>query len=201
MTRRTLVAAALAAVVLAHPLMARDRDQRVDWRRVATLPDRDRLRRLRMAWADGIRLAYANGLGASVRAEGALLDPDVALADPLPPAGSYRCRIVKLGGPQGFSTRPTVPCRVTVAGRLSAFVTNGAAQRTTGLLFADTDARGVYLGSLAMGDEARAMAYGRDGGRDMAGVVERIGPSRWRIGFPYPRFESTLDVIELVPST
>ena len=33
----------------------------------------------------------------------------------------------------------------------------------------------------------------------MAGLVERIGDNRWRLVFPYPHFESTLDVLELVP--
>ena len=201
MRMRLVIAAALALIAVQPVGAARDRDRPLDWRRVATLPDRDRLRRLRMAWTDGIRLAYANGLGGSVKAEGVLLDPDVTLADPLPPAGSYRCRVVKLGGPQGFSARPAVPCRVVAEGPVSDFSTTGTMQRTTGTLFADTDVRGVFLGSLAMGDEARVLPYARDGSRDMAGVVERVGPSRWRIAFPYPRFESTLDVIELVPGS
>jgi hypothetical protein len=34
----------------------------------------------------------------------------------------------------------------------------------------------------------------------MIGAVERIGPARWRIALPRPRFESTLDLIELVPA-
>ena len=35
--------------------------------------------------------------------------------------------------------------------------------------------------------------------RDVAGYVERIGPSRWRLVMPKPHFESQLDVMELVP--
>ena len=34
----------------------------------------------------------------------------------------------------------------------------------------------------------------------MAGVVERIGENRRRLVLPYPRFESTIDVLELVPA-
>ncbi|WP_174286150.1 DUF4893 domain-containing protein [Sphingomonas bacterium] len=200
MTVRTAATLALMAVVASQPVGAA-RDLPRDWRRVATLPDRDRLRRLRMAWTDGVRLAYANGLGGSVRSQGVLLDPDVALADPLPPPGRYRCRVVKLGGPQGFSVRAAVPCEIAATGPVLGFSMLGAAQRTTGTLFADTDVRGVFLGSLAMADEGHVLAYGRDVNRNMAGVVERVGPSRWRIGFPYPRFEATLDVIELVPSS
>ena len=32
-------------------------------------------------------------------------------------------------------------------------------------------------------------------------ITERVGDNRWRLIMPYPRFESTLDVLELVPAT
>jgi hypothetical protein len=60
--------------------------------------------------------------------------------------------------------------------------------------------RQVLLGSLVLGDESQAMQYGQDQARDVAGFVERIGPSRWRIVMPQPHFESQLDVMELVPA-
>jgi hypothetical protein len=44
------------------------------------------------------------------------------------------------------------------------------------------------------------MRYGRDADRDLAGWVERVGERRWRLILPYPRFESTIDVVELVPA-
>ncbi len=73
----------------------------------------------------------------------------------------------------------------------------GGVQRASGRLFADTDARLIFLGTLALGDERRTMRYSRDSQRDMAGLVERIAPDRWRLVLPYPRFGSTLDVIEI----
>jgi hypothetical protein len=57
----------------------------------------------------------------------------------------------------------------------------------------------VFLGTLQLGDERRSLEYGHDRERDMAGLMERIGDSRWRLVFPYPAFESTIDIIELVP--
>jgi hypothetical protein len=33
----------------------------------------------------------------------------------------------------------------------------------------------------------------------MAGVFERIGERRWRLVFPYPHYESVIDVLELIP--
>ena len=201
MNSRAALMLALTLLVVARPIgAAADRDHAPDWRRVATLPDRDRLRRLRSAWVEGIRLAYAKGAGPAVRAEGMLLDPDTALADPMPPAGTYRCRVFKLGGVPGFAVLPPVACKVTAAGDALLFSTLGTGQRTMGKIYPDTDIRGVFLGALALEEEARVLAYSRDGSRDMAGIVKRVAPARWRIALPYPRFESTLDVIELVPS-
>ena len=60
--------------------------------------------------------------------------------------------------------------------------------------------RQVFLGTLVLGDEQRAMQYGRDPDRDVAGFVEKIGPNRWRLVMPYPAFESLTDVLELVPA-
>ena len=57
-----------------------------------------------------------------------------------------------------------------------------------------------FLGTLVLGDETRALQYGQDETRDVAGYVERIGPARWRLVMPKPHFESTIDVMELVPA-
>ena len=73
-------------------------------------------------------------------------------------------------------------------------------QRASGVLFDSTDSRTIFLGTLALGDEARPMPYGRDLRRDMAGFVERIGEARWRLVLPFPGFQSTLDVMEIVPA-
>lgn len=73
-------------------------------------------------------------------------------------------------------------------------------QRPVGTIYPDTDARAIFLGTMQLGDEKRPMSYGRDANRDMAGLIERIAERRWRVVLPYPRFESVLDVVELVPA-
>ena len=57
----------------------------------------------------------------------------------------------------------------------------------------------LVVGTLVLGDETRALQYGQDELRDVAGYVERIGPARWRLMMPKPHFESQMDVMELVP--
>jgi Domain of unknown function (DUF4893) len=53
---------------------------------------------------------------------------------------------------------------------------------------------------MVLGDETKPLSYGQDSNRDMAGYIERIGDKRWRLVLPYPRFESLLDVVEIVPA-
>lgn len=173
------------------------------WRQVATTADRTRVRDWRVTWLAALAAAKAADR-AGVAAEGALLEPDRAQADAIPPAGGYRCRTLKLGA-KGTATRdftvyPWFECRVAAEdGRVSFAKTTGS-QRPVGMIFKDGTGRGIFLGTLSLGDESRVLDYGRDATRDMVGLVERIGPKRWRIGFPQPRFESQLDVIELVPT-
>lgn len=193
--------AAAALLLVAGPVMARDVP--TDWRRAASPADRDRLRRWRDAWIEALGKAQRSGGGAQIAAQGALLDPDHALAGASPPPGAYRCRTIRLGGyggGDGFAPGVWAPCLIAGEGTNRGFAALSGPQRTTGTIFEDTGARSVYLGALMLGDETRRMAYGRDARRNMVGVVERIGPARWRIVLPYPSFQSTLDVIELVPA-
>jgi hypothetical protein len=173
------------------------------WRNVATEHDRDRLRRWRGAWTSALPAAQAAD-PAAVRAEGALFHTDLALSDPAPPPGRYRCRVFKLGttgaGGLPFVAYPYFDCRVGDEGEVLSLFKETGSQRPVGLLFPDGPSRMVFLGTLMLGDEQRALDYGQDRDRDMAGVLERVGERRWRLSLPWPRFESQLDVVELVPA-
>ena len=73
-------------------------------------------------------------------------------------------------------------------------------QRPAGRLWEDdVPSRLIYLGSLALGNEEEALAYGDDRARDMAGVFERIAPFVWRLVIPFPRDGSKLQAFELTP--
>ena len=199
MKRLLLVSILLAS--LAAPLAAQPN---AEWRRVATEDDSRRIRDLRDAWEEAVASARAAGHGAEVDREGALLSPDGALVDPALPPGDYACRTIKVGHAQpgllGFVAYPTFRCRVLIDhGRLSFLKLTGS-QRPLGRFYADRDERMVFLGSIQLGDERRSYQYGVDRDRDMIGALERIGERRWRLVFPYPRFESLLDVIELTPA-
>jgi hypothetical protein len=178
--------------------------ERADWRQVATPSDRERLRGWRTAWTQALAKGNAAGHGREILAEGALLRPDAALPDPLPPLGRYRCRVIKLGAQRAslpdYVTYPAFDCRISAEGDAISFAKLTGSQRPAGLLFTDGQPRRIFLGTLMLGDERKALDYGRDRDRDAAGILERVAPQRWRLVLPYPHWESTLDVIELVPA-
>ncbi len=174
-----------------------------DWRRVVTGEDRERLRGWRGSFTRALDRARRAGHGADIAREGALLDPDAALGGPIP-NGNYRCRMTKLGarseGLLDYLAYPAFACRIQQERELQGFAKLTGSQRPIGLIFRGDALRGVFLGTMVLGDEAGAMQYGRDPDRDVAAWVERIGPARWRMVIPDPRYESLTDVIELVPA-
>lgn len=196
------VAAALLALVLGAPPASAGDGERLDWRRLATPSDRLRLRNWRQAWIEALDHARKANIDA-ITAGGALFDPDRAYAGAVPPVGRYRCRVFKLGAKgtamAEFTAYPDFACRIGRDDDKPTFYKLEGAQRPAGVLFSDSASRAVFLGTLVIGDERRAMQYGRDASRDLVGYVERVGEKRWRLVLPYPRFESILDVVELVP--
>ena len=172
------------------------------WREVASDDDETRLRDWRSSFVDA--LADANKTNAAdVAREGRLLDPDAALAMQPLPDGLYRCRVIKLGakgeGNLHYVAYPAFTCRMRAEHGLQRLTKLSGSQRYVGLLFPGDQIHQVFLGTLALGDEHRAMQYGQDDTRDVAGFLERIGPNRWRLLMPAPHFESKLDMMELVP--
>jgi hypothetical protein len=174
------------------------------WQAVATEADRTRLREWRTAFTRALSQARTGGHAADVEREGQLLEPDAALGGPIP-NGEYRCRVVKVGakseGLLNYIAYPPFRCRISQQGNVQHFDKLSGSQRHHGTIYPADRLRGVFLGTMVLGDETRAYQYGRDPERDLAGWVERIGDNRWRLILPYPHYESTLDVVELVPES
>ena len=173
-----------------------------DWRSAATEEDRERLSDWRDAWQEALAQALAGGHGAELGGEGALVEAGAALPGATPPPGDYDCRTIKIGSPQGllaYIAYPSFRCRIRIDRDHVDFLKLTGSQRPIGRLYPDTPRRMVFLGTLQLGDELRAYQYGIDRERDLTGALERIGERRWRLVFPYPHFESLVDVIELTP--
>jgi hypothetical protein len=111
--------------------------------------------------------------------------------------------VIKLGAQMGetraYLATPIFTCRVRQERQLQRLGKLSGDQRYLGLIFPGDAIRNVFLGTLVLADERRALQYRQDEKRDVAGFVERIGPHRWRLVMPQPHFESRLDVMELVP--
>ena len=175
-----------------------------EWMAIATADDEDRIDRLGLAWQSALADARRGGFADQVRREGDLLEARAALPRPAPTPGSYNCRLIKLGR----ATTRTPPferfkpffCYVQVEGDLLTIVKQTGSERPAGRLWEDDrPERLIFLGSLALGNEEQPLAYGDDPKRDMAGVLERFAPFRWRLVIPWPRGNSKLDVFELTP--
>ena len=195
---------AVAACGAASRPQAIPQSVNADWKRVVTTADMDRVKSWRTAFVAALADARAKGNSAAIAREGALLDPDAALDGPVPPAGAYKCRVIKLGAKQagslGYVAYPAFSCTIADEGGVQSFKNTNGSQRPVGLIFPGDGPRRIFLGTLVLGDETRALEYGDDPMRDMAGAVECIGPNRWRLILPYPHYESIMDVIELVPA-
>ena len=174
-----------------------------NWRQVATQDDRDRLRDWRSTFTAALEAARKSRHGAEIDREGTLLKPDAALANGAIPNGTYRCRVIKLGakaaGNLDYVSYPGFACQLRPTHQIQRLDKLSGSQRYAGVVFPNDAIREVFLGTLVLGDESRALQYGQDETRDVAGYVERIGPNRWRLIMPKPHFESQLDVMELIP--
>ena len=177
----------------------------LDWRAIITPQDRSRLDRIDEAWRRALDQARRSEGSGELMSVGTLIDPGAALENATPPPGAYRCRTVKLGhqgtSGLGYIVYGWFDCEITRTPNGLRLVKVTGSQRPSGLLFPEDDLGMVFLGSMALGDEPRARSYGNNDERDFAARFERIGRARWRLVIPYPEFESTLDLIELVPAS
>jgi hypothetical protein len=201
------IAAALALLLAACTTPGTGPEEavpRVDgWRSVATEGDRERIREWRTAWLRALGKARAAGHGPAIAAESVLLQPDAALDNAAPPPGDYRCRTIKIGaksdGLLEYVAYPAFHCRIGGGDGVRDFAKLSGSQRPIGRFFPENERRMIFLGTLQLGDERGTLRYGHDAERAMAGVLERIGERRWRLVFPYPHYESVVDVLELIP--
>lgn len=174
------------------------------WQNIASSEDANRIRRVGMAWSSGLAEARSAGFANDINAEGKLLRANAAQAKPAPTPGSYSCRMIRLGRerPRGPAFQKFKPffCYVGVEGELFTIVKQTGSQRPAGRLWEDdVGNRLIFLGTLALGNEEEARAYGEDPKRDMAGVFERIAPFEWRLVIPFTQSGARLDVFELTP--
>lgn len=174
------------------------------WQQIASSEDANRIRRLGTAWSSGLEEARRSGFDDDIESEGKLLNANAAQAKPAPTPGSYSCRVIRLGKENGrgatFQKFKPFFCYVGVEGELFTIVKQTGSQRPAGRLWEDDNPhRLIFLGTIAIGNEEEARAYGEDPKRDTAGIFERFAPFKWRLLIPFPQSGARLDVFELTP--
>lgn len=192
-----LIAATLAGMAGAQTRNPRGTDR---WRDLVIAEDAGKVDRLGEAWRASLAEAR-KAHGAELKRLGALVDPGAGRGGPPPAPGLYACRVVKLGSQGGiglaFVAYPNFRCRVSLSpgGDLRLAKLTGS-QRVEGLIFPDRPGRYVLVGSEGLDHDA-APGYGRSRVTDMVGVVERLGPDRWRLATPFPYAEADLELLDL----
>ncbi|SIN87019.1 protein of unknown function [Parasphingorhabdus marina DSM 22363] len=174
-----------------------------DWRERATEADQKRVAGWREALTSGTEGAVAAGQSEKLTSRTPLFDPDAGLERSMMPAGLYHCSLTKLGGEPDrglpYIAYPSFRCRVVRQGNRFQFTKLTGSQLTAGWIYQDGDRQSVYVGTAFYEYEDRAAAYGQSEKRDQVAVVHRIGNQRWRMIYPFPYYESVVNVMELTP--
>lgn len=172
------------------------------WTNVAGPDDSGRLANLEALWRSALAEAgRRRGLARRLAAEGALLDPARRLPRAMPSPGPYRCRTLRLGeaSPRAASlSAASGLCYVVHEGELLSLTRQDGRERPGGYLWEDGRDRMIFLGALAVGREPLPPAYRDRPERDLIGVIERIGPFRYRLVLLHAA--ARIDVVELVPA-
>ncbi|OSZ71863.1 hypothetical protein CAP39_00210 [Sphingomonas sp. IBVSS1] len=173
------------------------------WQAVIRDNDRGRLARLSDAWTEAQADIAAAGATADLAALGPVADPTLASPAPLPAAGAFQCRIIRLGWRQGsvrlappVQAEAWAPCTLAADGILLRLETAPGVQRFAGTLYPDVD-RLVFLGSVQLAGEPGRLRYGEDRDRDQLGVLTTLAPGHWRLALPWPRWSARLVLIEI----
>lgn len=174
------------------------------WRGTVSSEDDARIDRLDENWSAMLHAMSRRDRALADR-EGDLLDPGAARTHPQPSPGSYICHLVKVGdagkGEAQVKSFPDFVCyiRAESDNRLS-FTKQTGTELPGGWLYEDNDKRLVMVGALQRAPGDNSLAYADDPARDLVGVVERIGPFRWRLVLPWRGDKPGLDVYELKPA-
>lgn len=170
------------------------------WRAVAANPDQESIDTLPERW-DRALAAVPKYLRPKLVAEGPLVKPLAAQPLAMLPVGPYLCRLVRLGARRGYATFAPDICYVDGDAKRRSFTKQDGENLPGGWLFDDSDSREVFLGANRKVANAVPPPYGDSAATDVAGVVERVSPFRWRLVLPKAGRGAILDIYELIPLT
>lgn len=159
-----------------------------------TQPDRDRISLFETSRVRALGEALQSTSAADRAILSALFTPALEPFEAMPD-GDYRCRTIKLGGLLPLTPYGFFACRVSEDG--TRIEKTSGSQRFTGTL-TPTPGAMFYNGALHYNDDP-ALAYGDNAEMNQVGCVYKIQHlDTYRIELPYPLYESSHDVIEMI---
>ncbi len=209
--RRTILLFALLAgvtagcsahrpLVLGNPAPASPPEPELGWHAVVMPADRQALDGLAEQFLRARRSVPAR-YGKRMATEGPIVQPNAAQPMPALPPGPYHCRLLRFGGRVGFRTYDPDICYLQPGADAMSFTKDTGSTLLTGWVYPDTDVRLVFLGTVRTSQRTKTQAYGDPDADNLAGIVERVSPFRWRLILTRGRQGSALDILELVPVT
>ncbi|MCH4894201.1 MULTISPECIES: DUF4893 domain-containing protein [unclassified Sphingomonas] len=172
------------------------------WREIALSDDAQTLDSIDQRWQQALA-TLGPTTRKSAEAEGALLDPAAALDHPAPTPGSYKCRVVRLQMDERPARRlrayPEFFCYIRAEGDQLTFLKQTGTDLPAGWLFPGGPRRIVFLGAQQDEPGEGKLGYGVERARDRAGVIERIGPFRWRLAMAVTGDAQRFDIYEFRP--
>jgi hypothetical protein len=174
------------------------------WETIIRPEDRTRLTTLPATWLSAWTRAESRS-AALLKDVADIARPDAALDHPALPPGSYNCSLTRMGdfGARRPAVRRFPPffCYVRgEEGNALSFTKQTGTDLPGGWLHPDVEApRYVFLGAKQRKPGDNSLSYGTELERDLAGVLERIGPFRWRLVVPWRDGDTGIDIYELTP--
>lgn len=161
-----------------------------------TKPDSNRMSQFEPSRVRGLGEALLSTDADARAILSALFAPGTEPIDTIPD-GNYRCRTIKLGGILPLTAYGYFACRISADG--TTIEKTSGSQRFTGSLAPSGDAL-FYQGALHYNDDP-AGSYGANPDMDQVGCLYKVKDQAvYRLEKPYPLYESTHDVIELIPA-
>ncbi len=124
----------------------------------------------------------------------ALAGEKLSLSGKYDPIGSWKCRIIKVGGGLPITPYNWFRCRITDDGAGWYVEKISGSQRLTGRLYTKSDTELVFVGAGHVNEDP-PRKYGEDAKQDQVAIVTRRAENNLVFEFPAPQFESKLDIM------
>ena len=184
-----------ALAIIGFAAMARA-DGEID--KIMTAGDKARLASFDRVRTEAIAEANEGGAPTDVATLDAVLaGGNLAFSEGFDLTGHWQCRTLKLGGNLPLTVYGWFKCRVSDDGSGWKLEKLTGSQRTSGAFYTESDTRLIFIGASHYSDE-KPKRYGSDPDRDQIAYAVRPDEKRVRLEFPSPKYESKLDIIELV---